>query len=165
MLRARESVGARAARPRHPRDGGLSPTCTGVAAAEQRVSAVVEMRRRVGSHSGGAYPSEGKGDTTTSSSAAKIRAAHFSDDLARLMTSSEWRSTETSLEAALLQSPPNPLRIHAFLIQSPVLGVRKLALGHFHCLASWRTQRYWSKPSPRLSPTGKLSPRISSCAT
>eukprot|EP00327_Prymnesium_parvum_P002704 CAMPEP_0182842318 /NCGR_PEP_ID=MMETSP0006_2-20121128/25557_1 /TAXON_ID=97485 /ORGANISM="Prymnesium parvum, Strain Texoma1" /LENGTH=62 /DNA_ID=CAMNT_0024971969 /DNA_START=10 /DNA_END=195 /DNA_ORIENTATION=+ len=45
---------------------------------EQRVSAIVEMKRRVGSLSGSAYVSEGKSDSTSPSSAAKVRAAHFS---------------------------------------------------------------------------------------
>ncbi|KAL1503311.1 hypothetical protein AB1Y20_011363 [Prymnesium parvum] len=86
------------------------------------------MKRRVGSLSGSAYVSEGKSDSTSPSSAAKVRAAHFSDDLAQLMTSSERRSTEAGLEAALLESPPNPLKIHAFLIQSSILGVLVKAL-------------------------------------
>mmetsp|Transcript_17624 Transcript_17624/g.42191 ORF Transcript_17624/g.42191 Transcript_17624/m.42191 type:complete len:947 (-) Transcript_17624:130-2970(-) len=95
---------------------------------EKRVSAVLEMRSRVGPRSGGTLHFDAS-STSSAVSASRIWAAHFSDDLARAMTSPEWLSIEATLEAALLHIPVNPLRIHSVLMQSPVVGVRKLALG------------------------------------
>lgn len=100
------------------------------ATLSQRVAAVIKaVSNNPLATAGGAAGSHSASQLQGSTSIDKAKADIFADELAGAMGRPEWRTVETQLSAELLQPYPSALKLHDVIVNSPVLGARRLALG------------------------------------
>jgi len=100
------------------------------ATISQRVQAIVDTASDGWSGlSTGAQGASAAGPSTSVGGIDKAKSDIYADEVAAAMGQADWRNVEAQLTAELAQTNVSPLKLHDIIINSPLLGARRLALG------------------------------------